>query len=71
MSARVTWRKSLTSSTTGSSHLVVYFWGGAGGALDYRIRNFHLPPTVQQIHKWDHVWFDPDRTQPAETGYQP
>jgi peptide/nickel transport system substrate-binding protein len=56
---------------TGKSHLVVYFWGGAGGALDYRIRNFHLPPTVQQIHKWDHVWFDPDREQPADSGYQP
>ena len=56
---------------TGKSHLVVYFWGGAGGALDYRVRNFHLPPTVQQIHKWDHVWFDPDREQPAESGYQP
>lgn len=56
---------------TGKSHLVVYFWGSNGGALDYRIRNFHTPPTLQQIHKWDHVWFDPDREQPAESGYQP
>ncbi len=56
---------------TGKSHLVVYFWGSNGGALDYRIRNFHTPPTLQQVHKWDHVWFDPDREQPAESGYQP
>ncbi len=56
---------------TGKSHLVIYFWGSNGGALDYRIRNFHTPPTLQQVHKWDHVWFDPDREQPAESGYQP
>ena len=56
---------------TGKSHLVVYFWGSNAGAFDYRMRNFYLPPTLQQVHKWDHEWFDEDREQPAESGYQP
>lgn len=56
---------------TGKSHLVVYFWSSNAGAFDYRMRNFYLPPTLQQVHKWDHVWFDEDRVQPAESGYQP
>ena len=57
----------------GESHWLPYFWYSSGGAFDYRIRNFHYPATVQLIHKWDHIWFDPDR-EPIATdvkGYVP
>ena len=57
----------------GESHWQPYFWYSSGGAFDYRLRNFHYPATVQLIHKWDHVWFDPDREPIAasEKGYVP
>ena len=55
----------------GESHWLPYFWYSSGGAFDYRIRNYHYPPTVQLIKKWDHVWFDPDREMPSEVGYVP
>ena len=55
----------------GESHWLPYFWYSAGGAFDYRVRNYYYPPTVQLIKKWDHVWFDPDREMPTEVGYVP
>ena len=57
----------------GESHWQPYFWYSSGGAFDYRVRNFYYPATVQLIHKWDHVWFDPDREPiPADQkGYVP
>ena len=57
----------------GESHWQPYFWYSSGGAFDYRVRNFYYPATVQLIHKWDHVWFDPDREPiPADVkGYVP
>ena len=57
----------------GESHWQPYFWYSSGGAFDYRVRNFHYPATVQLIHKWDHVWFDPDREPIAADvkGYVP
>ena len=57
----------------GESHWQPYFWYSSGGAFDYRVRNFYYPATVQLIHKWDHVWFDPDRAPiPADVkGYVP
>ena len=55
----------------GESHIVPIDWYDWGGALDYRIRNFYVPPTIQLVHKWDHVWFDPDREMPKEPGYHP
>ena len=56
---------------TGIGHNVPYFWYTSGGALDYRIRNYYVPPTIQLVHKWDHIWFDPDREMPSGKGYQP
>jgi peptide/nickel transport system substrate-binding protein len=56
---------------TGVGHNLPYFWYVSGGAMDYRIRNYHIPPTIQLVHKWDHIWFDPDRKQPKEPGYHP
>ena len=57
----------------GESHWLPYFWYSSGGALDYRIRNFYYPATVQLIKKWDHVWFDETRELPPASvkGYQP
>ena len=57
----------------GESHWLPYFWYSSGGALDYRIRNFYYPATVQLIKKWDHVWFDENRELPPANvkGYQP
>jgi peptide/nickel transport system substrate-binding protein len=57
----------------GESHWLPYFWYSSGGALDYRIRNFYYPATVQLIKKWDHVWFDETRELPPANvkGYQP
>jgi peptide/nickel transport system substrate-binding protein len=56
---------------TGEGHFLPYFWYTSGGALDYRLRNYYPPPTVQLAHKWDHVWWDPDRPMPQGKGYQP
>ena len=55
----------------GESHWLPVLWYSSGGAFDYRIRNYHYPPTVQLIKKWDHVWFDPDREMPGGVGYKP
>jgi peptide/nickel transport system substrate-binding protein len=55
----------------GESHLVPYFWYSSGGAFDYRLRNFYPPPTIQIVHKWDHIWFDEDRQMPEAEGYVP
>ena len=55
----------------GESHWLPVLWYSSGGAFDYRIRNFHYPPTVQLIKKWDHVYWDPDREMPDGVGYKP
>ena len=44
----------------GESHIVPLIWWDIGGAIDYRIQNYHVPNTNQQIKKWEHVWWDPD-----------
>ncbi len=54
------------------SHYLPIGWIHAGGALDYRIRNYHVPRTIQLVHKWDHAWWDEDAEKPpVGTGYQP
>jgi peptide/nickel transport system substrate-binding protein len=61
----------------GESHWLPYFWYSSGGAFDCRIRNYHYPPTVQLIKKWDHVWWAGgessacDHAANADRGYQP
>jgi ABC-type transport system substrate-binding protein len=55
----------------GEGHFLPYFWYTSGGALDYRIRNYYPPPTVQLVHKWDHVWWDENREKPEGTAYVP
>ncbi len=54
------------------SHYQPIGWMHAGGTLDYRIRNYHVPRTIQLVHKWDHAWWDEDAEKPpVGTGYQP
>ena len=55
----------------GESHWLPVLWYSSGGAFDYRIRNYHYPPTVQLVKKWDHVYWDPDREMPEGVGYKP
>lgn len=54
------------------SHYLPIGWMHAGGTLDYRIKNYHVPRTIQLVHKWDHAWWDEDAEKPpVGTGYQP
>ena len=54
------------------SHYLPIGWMHAGGVLDYRIRNYHVPRTIQLIHKLDAMWWDEDAIKPPTgTGYQP
>ena len=56
----------------GEGHYMPIVWFHAGGALDYRIKNYYLPATIQLVHYWDHAWWDPDAVVPeVGTGYSP
>lgn len=55
----------------GTSHFVPLAWSSGSVAMDYRMRNFYLPTTIQLIHKWDHMWFDEAREMPNEPGIVP
>ena len=55
----------------GTSHVVPMWWNSSGATFDYRLRNWHSPTTVQLVHKWDHVYWDPDATKPTTPGYVP
>ena len=61
----------------GESHWLPILWYSSGGAFDCRIRNYHYPPTVQLIKKWDHVWWaggeasNCDHAANSERGYRP
>ena len=52
----------------GESHWVPIVWESMGGAHDYRIQNYHVPQTIQQVLKWEHVWWDPDAVCPDPAG---
>ena len=55
----------------GTSHVVPLWWNSSGATFDYRLRNWHAPQTVQLVHKWDHVYWDPDAKKPTTPGYVP
>ena len=55
----------------GNSHVVPLWWNSSGATFDYRLRNWYSPQTVQLIHKWEHVWWDPDAKMPTTPGYVP
>ena len=52
----------------GESHWIPIVWESNVGLHDYRIQNYHVPQTVQQILKWEHVWWDPDAVCPDPAG---
>ena len=52
----------------GESHWVPIVWESMGAAHDYRIQNYHTPKTIQQVLKWDQVWWDPDAVCPDPAG---
>ncbi len=48
----------------GESHVVPVDYYSSGGAMDYRLKNYHFPPTIQLVHKWDHIYWDEDAVKP-------
>ena len=52
----------------GESHWIPIVWESMGGAHDYRIQNYHVPQTIQQVLKWEHVWWNPDAVCPDPAG---
>ena len=51
--------------------VVPLWWNSSGATFDWRLRNWHAPQTVQLVHKWDHVYWDPDAKKPTSPGYVP
>jgi len=49
-------------------HWVPIVWEAMGGAHDYRIQNYVVPQTIQQVLKWDHIWWDPNAVCPDPAG---
>lgn len=43
----------------GESHMIPIMRQSVGALMDYRIQNYHVPPSNQIMKKWDHVWWDP------------
>ena len=54
----------------GESHVVPLVRFDQGGLMDYRIQGYHVPTSIQLIHSWDQVWWDPDAECPDEKGCQ-
>ena len=52
----------------GESHVVPLVRFDQGGLMDYRIQGYHVPTSIQLIHSWDQVWWDPDAECPDEKG---
>ena len=52
----------------GEGHWVPNTWVDQGAAIDYRLQGFNTPDSIQQLHGWDYVWWDPDVACPDERG---
>ena len=52
----------------GEGHWVPNTWVDQGAAMDYRLQNFKTPDSIQHLHSWDYVWWDPDVPCPDERG---
>ena len=52
----------------GESHVVPLVRFDQGGLMDYRIQGYHVPTSIQLVHSWDQVWWDPDAECPDERG---
>ncbi len=52
----------------GESHVVPLMRFDQGGLMDYRIQGYHVPTSIQLVHSWDQIWWDPDAECPDEKG---
>jgi ABC-type transport system substrate-binding protein len=52
----------------GESHVVPLVRFDQGGLMDYRIRGYHVPTSIQLVHSWDQIWWDADAECPDERG---
>ena len=52
----------------GTGHWVPNTWVDQGAAIDYRIQGFNTPDSIQHLHNWEYIWWDPDFTCPDERG---
>jgi peptide/nickel transport system substrate-binding protein len=52
----------------GEGHWVPNTWVDQGATMDYRLQGFNTPDSIQHLHKWEHVWWDPDVACPDERG---
>ena len=52
----------------GEGHWVPNTWVDQGATMDYRLQGFNTPDSIQHLHKWEHVWWDPNFACPDERG---
>ena len=52
----------------GEGHWVPQTWVDQGASIDYRLQGFNTPDSIQHLHHWEHVWWDPDVACPDERG---
>lgn len=52
----------------GESQWVPNTWVDQGASIDYRLQNWNTPMSIQHLHKWEHVWWDPDAKCPDQAG---
>lgn len=52
----------------GESQWVPNTWVDQGAAIDYRLQNWNTPASIQHLHKWEHIWWDPDAKCPDAAG---
>ena len=46
----------------GEMHFLPMYWGWLGGAINVKLRNYHMPLTAVLGAKNEHVWLDEDAT---------
>jgi peptide/nickel transport system substrate-binding protein len=46
----------------GEMQFLPMYWGWLGGAINVKIRNYHMPLTAVLVAKNEHVWLDEDAT---------
>jgi len=54
----------------GESHLIPVVRFDQGGLMDYRIKNYTVPGSIQLVHKLEHIWWDADAKCPSPKGCQ-
>ena len=52
----------------GEGQWVPQTWVDQGASIDYRIQGFNGPDSIQHLHNWEYVWWDPEIACPDERG---